>query len=58
MVVLLVVVLTFSHLFKDDIMTMQAFMYMWQHDIPGVGRFMQACFAALTDSANGCGSSN
>ena len=46
----------FPHLFGDDSMTMQAFM--WQDDLPGVARFIHACFASFTDSAGGCGSSN
>ena len=46
----------FPHLFRDDAMTMQAFM--WQEDIIAVARFIQACFAELHASAGGCGSSN
>ena len=46
----------FPHFFGDDSITMQAFM--WHDDLPGVARFIHACFASFTDSAGGRGSSN
>ena len=44
-----------GRLLFDSSCASQAFV--WQKDIVGVARYIQACTAALTDSAGGCGPS-